>query len=40
MDPGDEDYVDMDVFVNSLATKAVANYVMLGGNAVQNEGLC
>ena len=39
MDPGDENYVEMDVFVNSLTTvsKAVANYVMLGGDAAHNE---
>ncbi len=39
MDPGDANYVEMDVFVSSLATvsKAVANYVMLGGDAAHNE---
>jgi len=39
MDPGEDDYVEMDVFVNSLATvsKAVANYVILTGDDAHNE---
>jgi hypothetical protein len=34
MDPGDDDYVEMDLFVSALATvsKAVANYVDLAGD--------
>jgi len=39
MDPGDDDYVEMDVLVCALATvaKAVANYVMLIGDAAHEE---
>jgi hypothetical protein len=39
MDPGDDDHVEMDAFVSSLATvsKAVANYVILGGDDAHNE---
>jgi hypothetical protein len=34
MDPGDDDYVEMDLFVSALATvsKAVANYVGVAGD--------
>jgi hypothetical protein len=39
MDPGDDDHLEMDVFVSSLATvaKAVANYVMLIGDSAHEE---
>jgi hypothetical protein len=39
MDPDDDDDLEMDVFVNSLATvsKAVANYVTLIGDEAHNE---
>jgi hypothetical protein len=39
MDPGDDDYMEVDVFVNSLSTvsKAVANYVTLIGDKAHNE---
>jgi hypothetical protein len=39
MDPGDDDYLEMDVLVSSLATmaKSVANYVMLIGDSAHEE---
>jgi hypothetical protein len=39
MDSGDDDYLEMDVLVSSLATvaKTIANYVMLIGDPVHEE---